>query len=170
MSEQPSAQAVPGGSRLKRLALAAAIGVLTLNVWTGSPLFALWVGSRVQGEGPPKMSAVFVVALVLAAMAFVLLRLIAILGGRYDRLTGSTATVRTHAPWLRSMRGERERYEGESPSLTAQERILVVMVIVVVAAFEIWFFFFSSSPIDQRSGRSAIDSDVTALAPARGRV
>ena len=163
VSEQPSVQAAPRGSRLKRLALACAIGVLTLNVWTGSPRFALWVGSRVQGSGPPKMSAVFVVAIVLGAVAFACLRLIAILGGAYDRVTGSTATVRTHAPWLRSMRGERERYEGEAPTLTAQERIVVVMVIVVVAVFEIWFFFFSSSPIDQRSGRSALETDVAAL-------
>jgi hypothetical protein len=135
------------GSRLKRVALAAAIGLLTLNVWTGGPLLALWVGSRVQGDGPPKMSAVFVVALVLGVVAFGLLRLISILGERYDRLTGNTATVRTHAPWLRSMRAERERYEGEAPQLSAQERILVGMVMVVFGGFEVWFFFFSSSPI-----------------------
>jgi hypothetical protein len=54
------------------------------------------------------------------------------------------------------MRGEREQYPGQSPRLTALERILVVMVVVAIGAFEIWFFFFSTSPIDERSGRSAL--------------
>jgi hypothetical protein len=31
-----------------------------------------------------------------------------------------------------------------------------VTVAAAVLAFEIWFFFFSSSPIDQRTGRSAV--------------
>ena len=147
-ANEPVAGASPGGgARLKRVALAAAIGVLTLNVWTGSPLFALWVGSRVQGSGPPKMSAIFAVAAVLAVMAFASLRLVTRLGEAYDRLTGNVATVRTHAPWLRSMRGEREQYEGEAPKLTVQERVVVAIVMLAFAVFEVWFFFFSGSPI-----------------------
>ena len=35
------------------------------NIWTGSPLFALWVGSRLQGSGPPKMSSIAAVVIVL---------------------------------------------------------------------------------------------------------
>jgi hypothetical protein len=52
------------------------------------------------------------------------------------------------------MRAERPVYPGESPHLTAPERMLVVVVVIAaVVAFEVWFFFFSGSPIDQRSGR-----------------
>ena len=145
-----------GGHRLKRMALATAMAVVAANVWTGSPLFALWVGSRIQGSGPPKMSSIFVVAIVLAILSFALVRLLGALQVAYDDLTGQGTTVRQHTPWLRSMRGEREQYEGEKPRLTAAERILVAMVLVAVLLFEIWFFFFSSSPIDQRSGRSQL--------------
>ena len=42
--------------RLKRLALMTVMAVLAMNIWTGGPLFALWLGSRVQGSGPPSMS------------------------------------------------------------------------------------------------------------------
>jgi hypothetical protein len=165
-SEQAGAAArVPRRPRpLKRIALAAAIGIVTLNVWTGGPLFALWVGSRFQGSGPPKMSSIFVVAGVLAAVSFVLVRALAILGASYDETTGQTPTVRAHTPWLRSMRGEREQYEGVRTHLTALERFLVATVIVVVALFEVWFFFFSTSPIDNRSGRSALPQAAPALA------
>ena len=144
---------LPKGSRLKRVGLAALIGVASLNVWTGAPLFALWVGSRVQGSGPPTMAAIFVFAAVWLAVGLVLVRLLAGLGARYDAVAGHAPTVRTHTPWLRSMSGEREQYPGEAPRLTVLERTLVVMVVVAVCAFEVWFFFFSTSPIDQRSGR-----------------
>lgn len=149
------------GSFLKRVALAAAIGVVALNVWTGSPLLALWIGSRVQGSGPPSMAAIAVFVVVFAMLSFGLYQLLKLLGTAYDRATGTTATVRRHTPWLRSMRGERELYAGEKPRLTAVERILVGMVILVFAIFEIWFFFFSTSPIDQRSGRGALPPEPT---------
>src|SRR5688572_23403566 len=57
-------QRPPRASALKRIALAALLTIVGLNVWTGGPLLALWVGSRVQGEGSPTMGAVFVVVVV----------------------------------------------------------------------------------------------------------
>jgi hypothetical protein len=140
--------------QLKRLVLAAVIALLTVNVWTGAPLAALWVGSRVQTGGQATMLAIAVVAAVLALIAFLLLRLLALASATYDRVSGTEASgVRTHAPWLRSMRGERPQYPGVRTQLTAPERIFVFSVVVAVVAFEIWFFFFSGSSIDQRSGR-----------------
>jgi hypothetical protein len=121
--------------------------VVALNIWTGSPLLALWIGSRLQGDGPPKMGPVFVVGLAIAVFSFALAQVLAMLGGRYDEMTGHTATVQRHAPWLRSMRGERPVYPGEHAQVSALERVLVVMVASAMGAFEIWFFFFSGSPI-----------------------
>ena len=149
MSDAPIA-----GSRLKRVGLAALMVITGLNVWTGSPAFALWVGARVQGDGPLTMTAVFVVVLVFGALSLTLGVVLSWLGARYDALTGHAPTTRQHTPWLRSMRGERVQYEDSPPPrLTALERILVAMVVTVFVLFEIWFFFFSTSPIDQRSGR-----------------
>ena len=140
---------------LKRVLLAAAITVMAINVWTGGPLLALWVGSQAQGSGPPTMTAVFVVVVTLALVSFTLVWVLGRLSRAYERMTGQEPTVRQHTPWLRSMRGERPQYEGIKPTLSTPERILVGMVVVVFVAFEIWFFFFSTSPIDNRSGRSA---------------
>ena len=49
-----SEHARPTG-RLKPILLAAAMAFLALNVWTGSPLLAVWLGSKVQGRtaNPP---------------------------------------------------------------------------------------------------------------------
>jgi hypothetical protein len=143
------------GSRVKRVALAAAMSVASINLWTGGPLLALWVGSHAQGDGPPTMTAIFVVIMVLGVVTLGLTWLLGRLGAAYDREAGRTA-VRRHVPWLRSMRGEREAYKGERGSISALERTLVIAVVVAVAAFEVWFFFFSASPIDQRSGRGQV--------------
>jgi hypothetical protein len=132
---------------VKRLGLAAAMTVVGLNIYTGSPLLALWVGSRVQGEGPPSMGAVAAVVGVLGVCSVTLAFVLSRLGSKYDELAGTAPTARKHAPWLRSMRGEREQQPGERVQLTMLERVMVGLVVVAFAAFEIWFFFFSGSPI-----------------------
>jgi hypothetical protein len=142
----------------KRLAVAALLTIVGLNVWTGGPLLALWIGSRVQGSGPPTMAAVAVVVVVLAVVSIALALLFSRLNRAYQTMSGHAATVRQHTPWLRSMRGERPQYAGVEPTLTTPERILVGMVVVAFVLFEIWFFFFSTSPIDNRSGRGALPS------------
>jgi hypothetical protein len=139
--------------RLKRMALVCAMALTSLNVWTGSPLLALWVGSRVQGSGPPTMGAIAVVTLVIAAVSASLLRVLGRINDAYDKLMHRKPRKR-QSPWLRSLRGEREDiHDPERDRLSAVEIVAVGMVLLVVAAFEVWFFFFSSSPIDQRSGR-----------------
>jgi hypothetical protein len=150
--------------RLKRLALRTAMVLTAVNIWTGAPLLALWIGSRVQPDGAPQMGPVFVVVVAIGVFAFVLAQVLVRLGAAYDRLTGHTAIVHRHVSWLRSMRGERPQYPGEHVALSGLEQVLVGMVVVAVVAFEIWFFFFSTSPIDQRSGRGALDRPLASTA------
>lgn len=140
--------------RFRQLALTAAMWLTAVNIWTGAPLLALWVGSQTQGGGPPTMSSVFVVVVVMAAACFGLVALLGWLGAAHDEMTGRTPQVSDHAPWLRSMRGERPLYPGEHAELTTLERVLVGMVVLVAVLFEIWFLLFSSSPIDGRTGRA----------------
>jgi hypothetical protein len=133
--------------RFKQIGLAALTGVLAVNVWTGSPLLALWIGSRVQGPGPPSMGAVAAVVLTLIGISWLLYQALKVTGRAYDDLTGNTPTVRAHAPWLRSMRDERPTYAGVRQPVSLTERIVVLAVILGAVAFEVWFFFLSGSSI-----------------------
>jgi hypothetical protein len=135
------------GQRFKRLCLVVLMVVAGLNVWTGSPLFALWLGSRVQGSGPPTMSAVFAFFAAFVGLSVLLVNVLGRLGRAYDDLTGHTPTVRRHVSWLRSMRAERPEHEGMRIRLSALEVVLVTMVLLAVIAFEIWFFFFAGSSL-----------------------
>jgi hypothetical protein len=153
--------AVPGSGsttgttslRLKRVALVCLMVLVTVNVWTGGPLLALWIGSRVQNAGPPSMLAVGVAAVSLGVISYVLVKLLAWLDTVYARVSGRPATVTRHVPWLRSMRGERPHQQKHARELSPLEVVLIATVVVVVLLFEVWFFFYSGSPIDQRSGR-----------------
>jgi hypothetical protein len=138
--------------RIKPILLAAAMAFLALNVWTGAPLLAVWIGSKVQGEeSQPSMGAYAVVIISLIAFSWGLYQLLKITMSAYQDATGTRPTVRSHAPWLRSMRGERPEYSHTR--ISGAEKVVVVTVLVAAAAFEIWFFFFSGSSIGGGGGR-----------------
>lgn len=143
----------PARLRLKAAGLLAAMSALTLNLFTGSPLLAIWLGSRVQGNGPPSMAAFLTFVFSFGVTSYLLIRAIAFVSRSHDSLTGRRPTVRAHLPWLRSLRGERPAEVGSEGGVSAFEVILVLLVLAAVIAFEIWFFFYSGSPIDQRTGR-----------------
>ena len=132
---------------LERIGLQAVMLLAALNIWTGAPLLAVWVGSRVVTTSQPTMGSIFLVVIVLAVTCLGLIYVLNVSSAAYDELTGRPQQVRRHVPWLRSMRAERVMYEREKESATPLERILVVMVALAVILFEIWFFFFSPSPI-----------------------
>src|SRR5215218_7481532 len=103
----------------KRLALPTLSAVVAVNIWTGCPLFAVWVGSRAVGSSGLSMGAVFLVVGVLAAGEIALTLALTWLSARYDELRGRPPAARRTSPSLRSMRGEREelatRRQGRQP-------------------------------------------------------
>ena len=144
----------PRLSGLRRLGLAVATAVVSVNIWTGAPLFALWVGSRFEGwvggsgtGGGTSMRAVFVLLGVLAVLELALTFALAKLSAAYDELTGRPQSARRTSPWLRSMRGEREDFERKRHGISAVERVVVISVVAAMLAFEIWFFFFAGSSL-----------------------
>src|SRR5829696_3732559 len=129
------------------------MGVVTLNIWTGAPLLGLWIGSRVAPDSGISMFSFFVVAVVIAVVAWALLRLLGRLQAAHAEVIGRPLG-RRQTTWLRPMSGERSPGRGgEAPPMTAPDYIVVTMVILAVVGFEIWFFFYAGSSLDGRSGR-----------------
>lgn len=132
---------------LLRVAIASATTLAAVNVWTGAPLLAVWVGSRVQGGGGLSMGTLFAMVGVLAVVEFGLLVVLTRLSDSYDEITGRDVGHRRTSPWLRSMRGERDEVERGRVGVSAVERIVAISVAAAAVTFEIWFFFFAGSPI-----------------------
>jgi hypothetical protein len=139
MGEKPR----PGVRRLERVGLATAAALVSVNIWTGAPLFAVWVGSRVAPASGTSMGAIAIVLVVLTVLVFALATALTRINAAYDRLSGRDTPVRRTTPWLRSMRAEREQFARRRIRVTPVERIMVVSVVGGVLAFEIWFFFFA---------------------------
>jgi hypothetical protein len=137
-----------GDTRLAtRIALAAASAVVAVNVWTGAPLLAVWIGAQVQGDGAKSMGTVFVVIAALAVLEFALGWCLTWLGATYDSVTGREVDARRTSPWLRSLRGENEEDTRSKYGISAVERIVTLSVAAGVVAFEVWYFFFAGSPL-----------------------
>ena len=65
------------------------MSLAAVNLFTGAPLFAVWVGSRVQGDsGGLTMTAVFVVILVMALVCAALSGRSTLMGAKHDELIG----------------------------------------------------------------------------------
>ena len=125
-----------------RMLLATATTLVSVNLWTGGPVLALWVGSRIQAAvGSLSMAAVGATVGVLIVESLLLYQLMAWLSVRYDEAIGRQVKRRQSA-WLKPMSGERRTLQVSRP-LTAVERIVVLSVVVAVQAFLVWFFFFS---------------------------
>jgi hypothetical protein len=133
--------------RLRRIGLGVLIALISVNVWTGSPLLAVWLGSRVQRiSGSPSMAAIAVVLIALVVQSLILIRLLAVLNRHYDGLLGREPE-RWASPWLRSVGAERPEAAAQMRPLTLVERLVVLSVVIAVAAFEVWFFFLAGSSL-----------------------
>jgi hypothetical protein len=133
---------------LKKMGLVTASALCAINLWTGAPLFAIWVGSKVQGSlNNLSMTAVFAVVAILAFTVFGLGYVLTWLNTKYDDLTGRPAAARNTSPWLRSMRDERETEIQRKYGIGGVEKVVVICAVVGVLAFELWFFFFAGSSL-----------------------
>jgi hypothetical protein len=132
----------------KKIGLVTASALCAINVWTGAPLFAVWVGSKVQGNlNNLSMTALFSVVLVLAVCVFGLGYLLTWLNVKYDELTGRPPAARRTSPWMRSMRDERAEDVQRKYGISGVERMVVICAVAGVLAFEVWFFFFAGSSL-----------------------
>jgi hypothetical protein len=133
--------------KLKRMMLAVAGVLANINIWTGAPALALWVGaqthewagSRAPGTGV-SMQSILIVVLVLAVLEYALIQLATRVSDAYDKLTGRRQ-ARRRSPWLRSLSGERDEAEIGKYGISAIERTAMIGVVICVLLLEAWFFF-----------------------------
>jgi uncharacterized membrane protein (DUF485 family) len=125
--------------------MAAATAFVAANIWTGAPLFALWVGSQFVGQRALSMGAVCIVVVVLAILEFALALLLTWLNNTYDDISGRPRVER-RARWLRSMRAEHEGFVSQRVGITPLERIVMLNVYVAVLVLVIWYVFFAGAP------------------------
>jgi uncharacterized membrane protein YbaN (DUF454 family) len=131
---------------LKRAAMAGFTALVTVNIWTGCPLLALWVGSQAVGQRTLSMAAVGVVLVVLGALEFVMLIALAWLASIYDELIG-LVRVEPQGSWLRNLcKPQAEAQGSRIVGITSLEGIVVINVYVAVITLVTWYVVFAPHP------------------------
>jgi hypothetical protein len=129
----------------KRLLLLALMALAAVNLFTGAPLLAIWLGAQVQGDaGGLSMTAVLTVVVVMALLCAGLVAALGRLGAAHDALAGRTA-ARRQTTWLKPFNSGPARAPGGG--LSALDKVLIGAVVLAGLAFEAWFFFLAGSSI-----------------------
>jgi hypothetical protein len=133
--------------RLKRMMLAIAGALANVNIWTGAPALALWVGAQTHewagGRAPGtgvSMQSILIVVVVLGVLELALVGVVTRVSDAYDKLTGRRQ-ARRRSPWLRSVSGERDEAELGKYGVSAIERTAMIGVVVCVLLIEAWLIF-----------------------------
>jgi hypothetical protein len=129
------------------MALLGLTTLVAINVWTGAPLLALWVGSRIVGRRTLTMGSVFLVLVLLVTFVTAMAVSLTWLSARYEALAGRTAGERRVSPWMRSLRDEEDDLIRSRMGTTPVEWIVTGSTVIAVISLEIWFFFFAGSPL-----------------------
>lgn len=132
--------------KLKRVIVVAAGAFVSVNIWTGAPLLALWVGSRIVGKMELSMGAVAIVVAVLATTVYLMAMLLLRLDDAYRRMSAMGHDHR-QPQWLSPLADEEA--DRALPRLTPVEWAIVGSVQLAVVAFLVWFFFVAGSPLPQ---------------------
>jgi len=129
---------------LQAAAMAGITALITVNIWTGCPLLALWVGSQTVGTGTLSMAAVGVVLVVLGVLEFIMVVALAWLTNIYDELIG-LPRAEPRASWLRVLCAP-EAAGPVSRRITSLDGIVVINVYVSVITLMIWYVIFAPHP------------------------
>jgi len=129
----------------KRLLLVALMALAAVNLFTGAPVLAVWVGAQVQGDaGGLSMTAVLAVIVVMALICAALVWALNRMGAAHDALAGRPAQ-RRQTTWMKPFNSGAAR--SQQASLRTLDKVLVGAVVLAGLAFEAWFFFFAGSSL-----------------------
>lgn len=114
-----------------RIVLGATTLLLSVNLGTGLPVLALWLGSQTTGGQSLSMTGIAATVVALAILEAVSVMALTRISATYDRMTGRPPPVRQPPPWLLSMSAAKAEPAGRR-QINAIEAIVIA---VVVSAF-----------------------------------
>jgi multisubunit Na+/H+ antiporter MnhB subunit len=120
-----------------------AMAVAAMTLWVGIPLGWLWIGSQLVDSSQPSLGPYMVVVVGIIASVILDALLISRLNRKYQSVTGGRGQVRVQLPWMKSMRGERERPR----EISVLDAILVGTVALAGLTAFLWFVLLAGSPL-----------------------
>lgn len=126
-------------SSVTKVGLIALMAIGSVMMWIGAPVGWIYVAAQVSGSAQVSMSAIVVILIGIPTTMFFIGKGLGRLNEKYGQVTGTTNEVQIRAPWMRSVREERDLHRPR----TMLDIVMVVSVAVASGAFGIWFMFFA---------------------------
>lgn len=130
-------------NRLATGSIVAAMAVGSLIMWVVNPVAWLWIGSKVTDSTQPSMGPYLLVLVGVIATMVAMGKGLGALSRLHARVTGSNGRVRVQAPWLRSLRGDRQ----PATEHTVLDVVMVTTVGLAVLCAAVWFLLFAGSSL-----------------------
>lgn len=127
------------GARLIAVALIVLMAIGSVGLWLGVPLGWIYLASQLVRSSQPTLGPYVLVLFGIPVTMVILGKGLAKLNRAYGELTGTTPQVYLHAPWNRSMRGERDAGHPR----TVLDVVMVVSVGLALSCLGVWFVFFA---------------------------
>jgi hypothetical protein len=140
---QPVSQPRAAVARLGAVSLVVAMALGSLTLWIGSPVFWLWLTSRLQSGTQASMGPYLVLLLGIIATSVGLAKALSRLNALYGKVTQSDAVISVHPPWHR-MRGA--EHESRIRPVTVLDVVMVVSVLLALIALAAWFIIVNPTP------------------------
>lgn len=123
--------------------LVALMAVGSVVMWLGVPIGLIYLASRISGSSNPTLGPYLLVLLGLPVGMTIVGKLLGSLDRAHESLTGSGDAGRRSAPWLKSMRGDRQEIRKGG----VLDKVMIVSVGLALLAFGVWFFGFAGSSL-----------------------
>ena len=134
------------GQAVAALVLVAAMALGSALMWIAVPFGLLWLASHLQQGANPSMGPYVLILIGLPASMVIIGKLLASLDRLFSQVAGYDPNDRPiHAPWHKSMRGER----GSLRKRTVLDVVMIVSVAVAGIAFLAWFFLLAHPGLPQ---------------------
>lgn len=127
------------GTRLASWLLIALMAVGSVFLWLGIPYLWIWGVSQSVDSSQPSFGPYMVVLIGIPVSMVLVGKLLSQLNDVYGRLTRTTADVRVHTPWLKSMRDT----PGTGRPRQVIDVVMVISVSVALVLFGLWFLLFA---------------------------
>ncbi|HEX6461027.1 MAG TPA: hypothetical protein VF032_19075 [Thermoleophilaceae bacterium] len=125
------------------LVLILLMAVGSVFLWIGIPIGWIYAVSHMVDSSQPSLGPYVLLIIGIPVTMAVFGKLLFGLDHVYARVTGQESEVQFRAPWLKSMRGER----NVARRLTVLEMTMIVSVSIALVGFAIWFFGFAGSSL-----------------------
>lgn len=130
------------GRRVSAALLVAAMAVGSVVMWLVVPVGCLWGASQLYQSTTPNFGVYLGVLLAVVVSMALIGKLLGSLGRLHARVISEGAReARRQAPWMRSMRGERDTGQPT----TVLDVVMLTSVAVALVLLALWFFLLAGS-------------------------